>query len=95
MKTIIIVLTIVYFIGLFITYFVLCYQTAKRNYRNDKYEVNLSEGQAFSMIFWPISLVVIILFSPFKLIEKTAIFIKEKTNPKTIDANNLTNKYNK
>lgn len=93
MKTILITLVVIYVVGLFIAYFVFCYKTAERNYRSDKYETNLSEGQVCSMIFWPIMLVVIILIAPFKLVEKIAIHIKEKANPKSVTADKIASKY--
>lgn len=93
MKTILITLAIIYVAGLFIAYFVFCYQTAERKYSSGKYEANLSEGQVCSMMFWPIMLVVIILIAPFQLIEKIAIHIKEKTNPKSVEADNIARKY--
>lgn len=91
MNTIFIVLLLVYFVGCFATYFFFCYKSAKKNYRTGKYKTDIDEGAIMAMMFWPLVVVVLIIVSPFKLIEKIAIKIKESTERENINAEKLTN----
>ena len=91
MKTILITILLVYLAGCFASYFFFCYKSAKKNYRTGKYKTDIGESEIMFMIFWPLALAVLIIISPFKLIEKFAIKIKESTERENINAEKLTN----
>ena len=90
MKTTIIATLLVYLAGCFVTYFFFCYKSATKNYKTGKYKTDIDEAAIMAMIFWPLLLIILAIISPFKLIEKIAIGIKESTEREKIDAEKLT-----
>ena len=91
MKTTIIITLLVYLVGCFATYFFFCYKSATKNYKTGKYKTDIDEAAMMAMIFWPLLLIILAIISPFKLIEKFAIKIKENTDRENINAEKLTN----
>jgi len=90
MKTILITVLLVYLVGCFATYFFFCYKSATKNYKTGKYKTDIDEAAIMAMIFWPLLLVILAIISPFKLIEKFAIKIKEVANREKINVEKLT-----
>jgi len=91
MKTILITVLLVYLVGCFASYFFFCYKSAKKSYRNGKYQTNIGDDEIMFVILWPLLLMILTIIFPFKLIEKFAIKIKENTDRENINAEKLIN----
>ena len=89
-KFILLIILGIYIIGIFITYFILCYIGAKKSKVTNSYSYNVDEGDiVISSLWWPIVLVVMIFLSPFKFTKMLALKMKDMANPNVVNVNNI------
>ena len=79
----------VYILGVFITYFYMCYVGAKKSKATNSYSYSVDEGDIAISILWPIVLVVMIFLSPFKFTKMLALKMKDMANPNVVNVNKI------
>ena len=88
-KLILFIIAVIYILGIFITYFCMCYVGAKKSKVTNSYSYNVDEGDIAITILWPIVLVIIILLSPFKFTKMLALKVKDMANPNVVNVNKI------
>ena len=88
-KLILFIIAVIYILGIFITYFCMCYVGAKKSTVTNSYSYNVDEGDIAITILWPIVLVIIILLSPFKFTKMLALKVKDMANPNVVNVNKI------
>lgn len=84
-------LAVLYIIGSFIAFFIICYRGAKKEKGNDKYTYKPDEFDVFLCVLWPVVAIITIIVSPFSIIKNVAIRLKNINNPKEIDLYKINN----
>ena len=82
-------IAVIYILGVFITYFCMCYIGAKKSKVTNSYSYNVDESDIAMAILWPIVLVVMIFLSPFKFTKMLALKMKDMANPNVVNVNNI------
>ena len=88
-KLILFIIAVIYILGIFITYFCMCYVGAKKSKVTNSYSYSVDEGDIAITILWPIVLVIIILLSPFKFTKMLALKVKNMANPNVVNVNKI------
>ena len=91
-KLVLLMIAVIYILGVFITYFCMCYIGAKKSKVDNSYSYNVDEGDIAIAILWPIVLAIIIFLSPFKFTKMLALKMKDMANPNVVNVNNIIKK---
>jgi hypothetical protein len=88
-KFILSIIAVIYILGVFITYFCMCYIGAKKSKVTNSYSYKVDEGDVAITILWPMVLALMILIAPFKFTKMLALKMKDMANPNVVNVNKI------